>query len=111
MIIPKNHIKFKARQLSSEIDEEIIDCSIAYIEPNGGGPSPDHAHPHDHLFTVVSGEIEVRTDGEKIILKDGMSLRVPGNRLHSVWNVSQKTAKVIGVSLNPITQQALSKFE
>jgi quercetin dioxygenase-like cupin family protein len=99
MITPKDHINFKALKLSSEIDEEIMDCAIAYIEPNGGGPLPDHTHPHDHLFTVISGQIEIRLDGEKIILNNGMSLRVPGNKLHSVWNVSKERAKVSGISL------------
>jgi quercetin dioxygenase-like cupin family protein len=99
MITPKDHINFKALKLSSEIDEEIMDCAIAYIEPNGGGPLPDHTHPHDHLFTVISGQIEIRLDGEKIILNNGMSLRVSGNKLHSVWNVSKEIAKVSGISL------------
>jgi len=99
MITPKDHINFKALKLSSEIDEEIMDCAIAYIGPNGGGPLPDHTHLHDHLFTVISGEIEIRLDGEKIALSNGMSLRVPGNKLHSVWNVSEQIAKVSGISL------------
>lgn len=99
MITPKNHINFKALKLSSEIDDEIMDCAIAFIEPNGGGPLPDHTHSHDHLFTVISGEIEIRLESEKIILNEGMSLRVSGNKRHSVWNVSKKIAKVSGISL------------
>jgi quercetin dioxygenase-like cupin family protein len=99
MITPKNHINFKAIKLSSEIDDEIMDCAIAFIEPNGGGPLPDHTHAHDHLFTVISGEIEIRLEGKKIILNEGMSLRVPGHKSHSVWNVSKQLAKVSGISL------------
>jgi mannose-6-phosphate isomerase-like protein (cupin superfamily) len=99
MRTPKNHINFKALQLAAEIDDEIMDCAIAYIEPNGGGPLPDHTHPHDHLFTVISGKIEIRLRGEKIILNDGMSLKIPGCEPHSVWNVSENIAKVLGVSL------------
>ena len=99
MTTPKNHINFKALKLSSNIDNEIMDCAIAFIEPNGGGPLPDHTHSHDHLFTVISGEIEIRLEGEKIRLNNGMSLRVPGNKLHSVWNISTEIAKVSGISL------------
>ncbi|NCD11194.1 MAG: cupin domain-containing protein [Epsilonproteobacteria bacterium] len=100
MVTPKDHINFKALKLSSEIDEEIMDCAIAFIEPNGGGPLPDHTHEHDHLFTVISGEIEIRLGDKKRIVTEGMSFRVPGKTLHSVWNVSTKIAKVLGVSLN-----------
>jgi quercetin dioxygenase-like cupin family protein len=100
MITPKDHINFKALKLSSDIDDEILDCAIAFIEPKGGGPLPDHTHDHDHLFTVISGEVEIRMDGAKITLKSGMALRVPGRTVHSVWNVSDNIAKVSGISLS-----------
>ena len=100
MVTPKDHINFQALKLSSNIDEEIMDCAIAFIAPNGGGPLPDHTHEHDHLFTVISGEIEIHLGDKKIILTEGKSFRVPGQTLHSVWNVSQKIAKVLGVSLS-----------
>jgi mannose-6-phosphate isomerase-like protein (cupin superfamily) len=99
MITPKDHIHFKALKLSAEIDHEIMDCAIAFIEPSGGGPLPSHSHAHDHLFTVISGEVEIRLEDDIIPLKSGMSFRVPGHKLHSVWNVSQSLAKVLGVSL------------
>jgi quercetin dioxygenase-like cupin family protein len=99
MITPKDHINFKALKLASAIDDEILDCAIAFIEAKGGGPVPDHTHDHDHLFTVISGEIEIHMEGKKIPLKEGMALRVPGRTVHSVWNVSNKLAKVSGISL------------
>lgn len=99
-ITPKNHENFKALPLASNIDEEISDCAIAFIEPGGGGPSPDHRHCHDHLFTVISGEIEVRMGADKRQIKAGMSIRVNGEIPHSVWNRGSSRAKVIGISLN-----------
>lgn len=98
-ITPKNHKAFKALVLSSHIDDEVKDCAIAYIDPRGGGPDPDHTHPHDHLFTVIAGEIEIRMDGETFAVTEGMSLRVPGETRHSVWNTGPTTAKVMGISL------------
>ena len=106
-ITPKNHRKFKALPLSSKIDDEIIDCAIAFIEPGGGGPFPDHTHSHDHLFTVISGEIEIRIGEDKKKIKRGMSIRVKGETLHSVWNVGTSEAKVIGISLNKKQKPAL----
>lgn len=63
----------------------------------------DHIHSHDHLFTVISGEIEIRLDGKNIVLSSGKSLRVPGNKLHSVWNVSREIVKVSGITLTGLT--------
>ncbi|MDC7220225.1 MAG: cupin domain-containing protein [Spirochaetales bacterium] len=99
MITPKNHINFRALKIADDIDDEIMDCAVAYIEPQGGGPLPDHTHEHDHLFTVISGEIEIRMENETFALASGESLRVPGRKRHSVWNVSERLAKVLGVSL------------
>ena len=43
-ITPPNHVNFLAKKLFGEIGE-IIDGSIAYLQPNGGGP--DELHTHD----------------------------------------------------------------
>jgi len=98
-VIPKNHIHFKAQPLINNQDDELMDCAIAYIEVNGGGPTPAHTHEHDHLFTVLEGCVTIHTDEEIIHLNEGMSYRVKGTSLHSVWNACEKTSKVLGISL------------
>ncbi len=98
-IVPPNHIGFEALPLATELDEEIIDCAVAFIKPQGGGPTTDHIHEHDHLFTVISGEVEIMIENQPHLLKHGSSLRVPGKKLHSVWNRGTTVAKVIGTSL------------
>jgi len=97
---PKNHHAFKAIMLSAEIDKEIKDCAIAFIEPGGGGPQPDHTHSHNHLFTVISGTIEINEGNEKKQIREGMSIIVNGELPHSVWNIGTVRAKVMGISLN-----------
>ncbi len=99
MFTPPNHKNFKAILLAKDIDENIIDCTIAYIEPNGGGPSPCHVHSHDHLFTVIEGNIQIEIEDKTVTLSEGMSLKVNGKKLHSVWNFNKKTAKVLGISI------------
>lgn len=98
-ITPENHVKFKAIPLAADVDNEIKDCAIAFIEPGGGGPYPEHTHVHDHLFCVLSGEIEIKTGDDKQTLNKGESTIVSGNTLHSVKNTGSKTAKVVGISL------------
>ncbi len=99
MFAPPNHKNFKAVLLAKDIDENIMDCAIAYIEPNGGGPLPSHTHSHDHLFTVIEGSIQIKIEDKEINLSEGMSLRVNGKKLHSIWNISEKIAKVLGISI------------
>ncbi len=99
MFTPPNHRDFKAVLLAKDIDENIMDCAIAYIEKNGGGPFPAHTHSHDHLFTVIEGDIQIKIEEKNINLSEGMSIRVVGERLHSVCNIGKKTAKVMGISI------------
>lgn len=97
---PENHKDFKALKLASDIDANIRDCAIAFIEPGGGGPYPDHTHSHNHLFTVISGIIEINEGNEKKQVSEGMSIIVNGELPHSVWNIGTVRAKVMGISLN-----------
>lgn len=95
---PSNHINFKAKKLFSEMGE-ILDGSIAYLEPGGGGPVEPHTHTNDHLFIVVKGEAAVRLDNEEKIIKENESYLVKGTTLHSVWNHSTETTIMVGITV------------
>lgn len=46
-----------------------------------------HYHPYQtEDFTVLSGELTVRIDGEVKILKRGDTLHIPPNKVHAMWN-------------------------
>ena len=77
-ITPPNHIKFKAKKLFGAIGT-IIDGSIAYVDLNGGGPTEQHTHEHNHLFIVTQGE--------------------PKSIPHSVWNNIETETVMIGISV------------
>ncbi len=98
-ITPPGHQAFKAATLGRNLDDEILDCAIAVIEPHGGGPQEDHCHAHDHLFVVISGCVTIRMDGKSISLRKSQALRVPGSTLHSVWNDTNAPVKMAGISL------------
>ncbi len=97
-ITPPNHIHFLAKKLFGNAGE-IIDGSIAYLEPNGGGPLEKHVHSHHHLFIVVQGEAKILLDNKEIILKENKSYLVEGNIPHSVWNNSTETTVMVGISI------------
>ena len=64
------------------------------FSPNSKEP-PSHYHPHqEEDFTVLSGELTVRINGETKILKQGDHLHVPANTIHGMWNQSAKTTVV-----------------
>ena len=97
-ITPPQHTNFLAKKLFAA-QGELIDGSIAYLEPNGGGPTEQHTHEHNHLFIVVSGEAKILLGTEEMILKANNSFLVNGNIPHSVWNNSAETTVMIGLSV------------
>ena len=97
-ITPPNHIHFLAKKLFGE-SGEIIDGSIAYIEPNGGGPTDLHTHSHSHLFIVIEGQAKIRLDKSEIVINANESYLVDGNIPHSVWNNIDGMTKMIGISV------------
>lgn len=98
-ITPPNHFGFKAKKLEEEIKGTISDCSVAYIEPNGGGPEPGHTHIHDHFFIVAEGTATIKMGQEKLIINKDESIIIPGSIIHSIWNETDKPLKMIGITI------------
>ncbi|MCD7972583.1 MAG: cupin domain-containing protein [Candidatus Azobacteroides sp.] len=99
-ITPPNHIRFLAKKLFGEAGE-IKDGSIAYLQPQGGGPIEKHTHETDHLFIVVKGEAKVLLGEKTKIIRENESFLVKGNIPHSVWNNSQEETTMIGITIQP----------
>ncbi|MFL0198600.1 cupin domain-containing protein [Clostridium sp. WILCCON 0269] len=76
-----------------------MDCYVAYIEPHGGGPEPSHTHLHDHFFIVVEGVATIKIGEEKINVGINESIIVPGSKVYSIWNETDKLLKMIGTTI------------
>ena len=64
------------------------------FQPHSTEPVP-HYHPlQEEYFTVLEGEISVRTNGQLQVLKQGDGLHVKKEQVHSMWNHSDKTTRV-----------------
>lgn len=100
LFTPPNHINFFARKLYDNIGE-ISDVSVAYIDKNGGGPTENHTHDHNHLFIVTEGEVKIILNEDIKILKKNESFLVKGNIPHSVWNNGDIPAVVTGITVIP----------
>lgn len=51
---------------------------------------PAHYHPYQSEdFTILSGELTVKINGQVTVLKQGECLHIPANKIHAMWNNSQ----------------------
>jgi quercetin dioxygenase-like cupin family protein len=80
-------------QTSDDTGGELLEMESLF-QPHSTEPVP-HYHPlQQEYFTVLEGEISVRTNGQLLILKAGDKLHVQTNQVHSMWNHSDKQARV-----------------
>lgn len=103
-ITPPNHVNFLAKKLFGNCGE-IVNGSIAYLEPNGGGPTELHTHVHSHLFIVVQGQARIKLGDTERILNPNESFLVEGSVPHSVWNSADTTTVMIGITVNTNLKQ------
>jgi len=97
---PPNHFGFHAKKIYGiPIEGSLIDCSIAYIEPAGGGPKPMHRHVHNHFFIVTEGEATIYENEQKTIVKKEEAIYVKGENLHTIHNESDQPLKMIGITI------------
>ncbi len=68
-------------------------------------PSPDkdvmegaHAHPSEAVHFVISGELEVNVDGERIILKQGDVMLKPYNAVMGSKVISTTPAELLVIA-------------
>ena len=80
-------------ELSSVEEREIVtgfhakfahteNMTATFWRVEAGAELPEHAHPHEQISMVVSGEFEMVLDGKKEILNAGMIALIPSNVKH-----------------------------
>lgn len=71
-----------------------------YVKP-GGAVATEHIHPTiEEWFTVVSGRVGFRMDGQESIAEPGERLYVPAGMTHDWWNAGDEEAHVV-VEIQP----------
>ena len=74
-------------QTAKETNGELLEMESTFSEYSKE-PAP-HYHPYqEENFTVLSGELTIRMNGELKVLKQGESIHIPRNKAHSMWNNS-----------------------
>lgn len=80
-------------QTSDDTGGELLEMESLF-QPHSVEPVP-HYHPfQEEFFTVLEGEITVRTNGQLKVLKQGDKLRIKKDQVHSMWNHSAQKAKL-----------------
>lgn len=57
--------------------------TIAFWEVDAGAAMPEHAHVHEQIAQVVSGEFELTVAGEPRVLRPGTAAVIPSGVRHS----------------------------
>jgi quercetin dioxygenase-like cupin family protein len=57
--------------------------TYAVWEVDAGSAAPLHAHEHEQITSVETGEFEFTLDDETRILTAGMAVVIPSNHVHS----------------------------
>lgn len=82
---PKIGQDIKFLQTAKDTDGRLLEMQATY---NSHSKEPAaHYHPFQvEDFTVLSGQLTVRIDGQLKVLKPDDTLHIPINKVHSVWN-------------------------
>jgi len=55
----------------------------SWVEVDPGASFPEHAHPHEQIVSVLSGELDLVVDGVAHQLVPGINFIIPPNVRHS----------------------------
>lgn len=87
---------------TEESDGELIVADL-YVGP-GGRVAAEHVHPIlTEWFTVLSGRVGFRLDGQESVAKIGERLCVKPGTAHDWWNAGEEEAHVV-VEVSPATR-------
>jgi quercetin dioxygenase-like cupin family protein len=85
--------RIKFLQTAGDTNGQLLEIQSTF-SPHSKEPVP-HYHPYqEEDFTVLSGQISVRMDGQPKIYKAGDHLHIPPNRVHSMWNHTDEMSVV-----------------
>ncbi|MEZ4852020.1 MAG: cupin domain-containing protein [Bacteroidia bacterium] len=90
---PKTKQDIRFLQTARDTGGKLLEMEATY-QAFSREPAP-HYHPYQaEDFTVISGELTVRINGQLKVLKKGDVLHVPVNKVHSMWNNSSQQTVV-----------------
>lgn len=93
MLNTKAGIGTKFIQTSKDTGGQLLEMETTY--PARSHKPPPHYHPfQEEDFIILSGEMTVNMDGQLRVLRQGDTLHIPKNTVHSMWNHTREKAVV-----------------
>jgi quercetin dioxygenase-like cupin family protein len=68
--------------------------SFAHYEIAAGASIHEHHHPHEEVWTVIEGQLEVTIEGQTQVAGPGAVAVVPPNARHAVRALCEATAVI-----------------
>ena len=93
MLNSRTGVETKFIQTSKDTEGKLLEMETTY--PPQSQEPPPHYHPQQtENFTIISGELTARIDGQLKILRQGDTLHIPQNKVHSMWNHTDRKTVV-----------------
>lgn len=87
IVNPQSGQSIKFLQTAKDTGGNLLEMETTY-EGHSKEP-PEHYHPHqEEDFTIISGELTVKINGQKKILRAGEHLHIAKHTVHAMWNDS-----------------------
>jgi transcriptional regulator with XRE-family HTH domain len=71
-------------RLSASFPGNVLRSTLIHEPP--GFRSEPMSHEGEEIFYIVSGELTLELDGERMILEAGDTVHFPSTRIHTTWN-------------------------
>jgi len=57
--------------------------SLGYVDIKAGSILPEHHHVHEQITFIIEGQLDMKIDGKRCSLKNGMYYVIPSDTKHS----------------------------
>lgn len=79
-------------RLSASFPGNVLRSTLIHEPP--GFRSEPMSHEGEEIFFIVSGELTLELDGERMILEAGDTVHFPSTRIHTTWNHTTEPATI-----------------
>ena len=62
--------------------------TLAFWQVDPDSPAPEHSHPHEQVFHLLEGTMELTVDGQAETYEPGAVVVIPSNVPHSARSVT-----------------------
>lgn len=69
--------------------------TLAFWRIEAGASAPTHQHPHEQVFHLLEGRLELTVDGEAVVYEPGAVVVIPSNVAHAARAVT--TSRVLDI--------------